>query len=114
MITIWAIVALILAVPAVIIGRWLGRPRLEAPPALFDHPAPMARSIPAEPDLHRQIGKVLSDGMDRVDAMRAFGADRFLTFMPMPDGTWWSVTVVRHPDEAAAKGSYPRVPAVVH
>ncbi len=75
---------------------------------------PTMLPMPPEPELATRIGQVLSDGMDRVEAMRHFGADRFLTFMPMPDGTCWSVTVVRHPDEAAAKASYSRVPAVTH
>lgn len=50
-----------------------------------------------------RVGKVLSDGMDRVERMRPWGADRYRTIMPMPDGSCWSVTVVRHESEADAK-----------
>lgn len=50
-----------------------------------------------------RVGRVLSDGMDRVERMRPWGADRYRTIMPMPDGSCWSVTVVRHDSEADAK-----------
>lgn len=111
------IIAIILLVTAGLLGwvtvRLMRRlsPPVAGSPAIGEFARQIRQEFP-EPCFHAQIGKVISDG--RVDAMRSFGADRFLTFLPMPDGTCWSLTVVHHPDEASAKASYSRVPARTH
>jgi hypothetical protein len=108
---------LLLAALTVLLVRRLSPTEPIAAPRLFGPPEPPVLVVAPQPDefcLITKIGEVVSHGMDRVDAMRQFGADRFLTFMPMPDGTCWSLTVVHHPNEATAKASYRPAPLVTH
>lgn len=117
-----ALAIVIMALATIGVIRQLGRPAatdhqstlFHTPPAPAAMAPPPSPALPPEPDVNAQIGRVVSEGMDRVEAMRLFGADRFMTFLPMPDGTCWSLVVVRHADERAAKGYYQPVPAVTH
>lgn len=110
----------IMGVASIIALRRALRPLPPVPQLQLFREPPVPSAIPTPPPvppelaLAASIGQIVSDGMDRVESMRTFGADRFLTLMPMPDGTCWSLTVVRHDDETTARAYYQPVPAVTH